>query len=72
MTTRLPFAHFAAWTLSLVLAGCAAPPLTSPRAGLEKIQHIVVIYAENRSFDNLYGLFPAAGIADATAEQYTQ
>lgn len=29
-------------------------------AGLEKIQNIVVIYAENRSFDNLYGLFPGA------------
>ena len=24
-----------------------------------RIEHIVVIYAENRSFDNLYGLFPA-------------
>jgi len=32
-----------------------------------------VIYAENRSFDNLYGLFPGAnGIANATPEQYTQ
>jgi phospholipase C len=29
-------------------------------AGLEKIQNIVVIYAENRSFDNLYGFFPGA------------
>ena len=26
----LPYAHFVAWTLSLVLAGCAAPPLASP------------------------------------------
>ena len=34
---------------------------------------IVVIYAENRSFDHLYGLFPGAnGIANATPEQYTQ
>ncbi|MFI4941132.1 MAG: acid phosphatase [Burkholderiales bacterium] len=33
---------------------------------LQKIQHVVVIYGENRSFDNLYGLFPGAdGIADA-------
>ncbi len=32
-----------------------------------------MIYAENRSFDNLYGLFPGAnGIANATPEQYTQ
>jgi phospholipase C len=41
--------------------------------GLERIQHIVVIYAENRSFDNLYGLFPGAdGVANATPDQYTQ
>jgi phospholipase C len=32
-----------------------------------------VIYAENRSFDHLYGFFPGAeGIAQATAEQRTQ
>ncbi len=27
---------------------------------LQKIQHVIVIYGENRSFDNLYGLFPGA------------
>src|SRR4030095_4217106 len=53
------------------LASCATPP--APRAGLEKIQHIVVIYAENRSFDHLYGLFPGAdGLAHATPEQNKQ
>ena len=36
------------------------------RSSIDKINHIVVIYAENRSFDNLYGLFPGArGIGDA-------
>jgi acid phosphatase len=41
--------------------------------GLDKIQNIVVIYAENRSFDHLFGSFPGAdGIAQATAEQKTQ
>src|SRR6266540_2769396 len=41
--------------------------------GLEKLKTIVVIYAENRSFDHLYGLFPGAnGIANATPEQKTQ
>jgi acid phosphatase len=55
-----------------VVSGCAAPP-SADRAGLSKIDHIVVIYAENRSFDNLYGLFPGAnGIANATPAQYTQ
>src|SRR5947208_17159242 len=40
---------------------------------LAKIETIVVIYAENRSFDHLYGLFPGAnGIAEATDEQKTQ
>ena len=41
--------------------------------GLERIEHIVVIYAENRSFDHLFGLFPGAeGLAQATAVQKTQ
>ena len=40
---------------------------------MSRIETIVVIYPENRSFDNLYGLFPGAnGIANATQEQYTQ
>jgi acid phosphatase len=35
-------------------------------SGLDEIKTIVVIYGENRSFDNLYGLFPGAdGIANA-------
>ena len=58
--------------VAALLAACAQPrPAT--RSGLESIEHVVVIYAENRSFDNLYGLFPGAdGIANATAEQMTQ
>ena len=28
--------------------------------GLDQIETVVVIYAENRSFDNLYGFFPGA------------
>jgi acid phosphatase len=60
------------WIVFALVAGCAAPP-AGERAGLGKIEHIVVIYAENRSFDNLYGLFPGAnGIASATPAQYTQ
>jgi acid phosphatase len=55
------------------LASCAPQPARTASTGLEKIQHILVIYAENRSFDNLYGLFPGAnGIANAMPEQYTQ
>jgi phospholipase C len=70
-----------AWTsaalLATLLAACAGPggpaPGSEQRAGLDRIEHIIVIYAENRSFDNLYGLFPGAnGIANATPAQYTQ
>ncbi len=50
----------------LLLAGCATFP-ASERT-LDAIQTIVVIYAENHSFDNMYGMFPGAnGIAQATA-----
>ena len=52
--------------------GLAAPALAEeapkPVAGLERINHIIVIYLENRSFDQLYGLFPGAeGVANAGA-----
>ena len=50
---------------SLGLPATAAP---KPVRGLNKIEHIVVIYLENRSFDHLYGLFPGAdGLANAAA-----
>ncbi len=62
------------WRLLLVLltlaaGGCA----TRMDDGLARIEHVVVIYAENRSFDHLYGLFPGAdGIANASTQQKTQ
>ena len=64
--------------LILFLVGCssanfATNPQPAAKATLNDIEHIIVIYAENRSFDNLYGLFPGAnGIQQATKEQYTQ
>src|ERR1700704_5247150 len=55
------------------LAGCAPSPQGPATEGLARIEQIVVIYAENRSFDHLYGRFPGAdGIASATPEQKTQ
>ena len=52
--------------LALLFAGAAS----AAHAGLDKVQNIVVIYPENRSFDHLFGLFPGAnGIGNATAEQ---
>ena len=55
----------AALTVSLLatlVAACAGPSadVTKKPAGLEAIETLVVIYAENRSFDNMYGLFPGA------------
>lgn len=56
--------------LSLTEAQAAEPP-RGPT--LNSIQHIVVIYAENRSFDNLYGQFPGAdGLANASEAQSQQ
>ncbi len=56
----LPAAH--AFIALALLAGCGSSAATP--SGLDRIDHIVVIYAENRSFDHLYGLFPGAeGIA---------
>jgi len=61
--------------LRALLAAClAAISLAQPAvaqnipAGLEKIERIVVIHMENRSFDHLYGNFPGAnGLANAGA-----
>ncbi|AXI02089.1 acid phosphatase [Aquirhabdus parva] len=54
---------------SIFLAGCgseddandAVPAETQVTTGLQSnIKNVVVIYAENRGFDNIYGLFPGA------------
>ena len=57
--------------LAAAIIGAAARShaagLEAAGAGLDKIDTIVVIYAENRSFDNLYGSFPGAnGLSDVT------
>ena len=51
----------------VLLASCTSALAQEARRGLDAIEHVVVIYAENRSFDHLFGLFPSAnGIAQAT------
>jgi acid phosphatase len=62
------------WLLSRLLAGVGIASFDPAfAADLSKIQTVVIIFPENRSFDHLYGLFPGAnGIADATREQYIQ
>ena len=59
--------------LALPVLAASAQQAARPEAGLDQIGHIVVIYAENRSFDHLFGLFPGAnGINRATTQQKTQ
>jgi acid phosphatase len=62
------------WIVAAALAsGCATHVGIGNDEKLAKIKTIVVVYAENHSFDNLYGMFPGAnGIANATREQQTQ
>ncbi|MGO7594426.1 alkaline phosphatase family protein, partial [Rhizobium leguminosarum] len=61
----------------MCLAGSAIVPFAvaahAAQAGYDKIDNVVVIYAENRSFDNLYGSFPGAdGLLNATADRARQ
>jgi acid phosphatase len=46
--------------LALAACGDSDTPVDTTTALQNKVQNIVVIYAENRSFDNLYGNFPGA------------
>jgi len=57
----------AAAVASLPVPAAAQPAGDAPK-GLERLQHIIVIYLENHSFDNLFGTFPGAnGLAKAGA-----
>lgn len=64
------FAVIAAGLPALLGADAAAQ---GARTGIQNIDTVVMIYAENRSFDNLYGSFPGAnGLQNATAASSTQ
>ena len=57
-----PFALLAA-----VLSGCVEARAQGVGSGISNIDTVVVIFAENRSFDNLYGSFPGAdGLQNVT------
>ena len=54
--------------LMLALSAGAAGAADVAGTPLAKIDHILVVYLENRSFDSMFGLFPGAnGIANAGA-----
>src|SRR4029077_19444674 len=74
-----PRHQLAAAVVWFAIAACSEPaaprpPIVADRTqaqsdnvtGLDRLQHVVVIYLENHSFDNLYGEFPGAdGLANA-------
>ncbi|WP_342361108.1 alkaline phosphatase family protein [Terrarubrum flagellatum] len=51
---------------ALALASLALPARAQQPSGLDRISHIVVVFLENRSFDNMFGAFPSAdGVENA-------
>jgi phospholipase C len=61
--------------LSATFVGCKKDKgTTTPvNPGINKVNHVVVIYLENHSFDNLYGSFAGAnGLSNATTANTTQ
>lgn len=68
-----------ATVLVALLALAAAPVAAAPKSGpLKNFKHVVVIYEENHSFDNLYGMWGdvngqhVIGLDDADAAHTTQ
>ena len=58
-------------TMILAFAATCGTAVATP--DYAAIQTLVVIYAENRSFDNLYGTFPGAnGLAEASPQSVIQ
>jgi len=60
---KTPIYSLLAAAALLSLSACGdgdSTPVDTTTALKSKVQNIVVIYAENRSFDNLYGNFPGA------------
>ena len=67
------FVLTALFFFSLVFSGCKKIDGPLPPREANKIKHVVVIYLENHSFDNLYGEFAGAnGLSSATSALTTQ
>ena len=66
---KKPYAPIVATAMCFLLfSACKKTNLPIPQADLNKINHVVVIYLENHSFDNLYGSFPGANGLDFAPE----
>jgi phospholipase C len=71
MNKKLICATPIAIAAALSLYACGDSEISDP--DITAIKNVVVIYAENRSFDNLYGNFPGAnGLQNVTASNSTQ
>jgi phospholipase C len=68
------FPFFAVVLIYLIFfSACKKVDLRPLPGEAERIKHVVVIYLENHSFDNLYGQFPGAnGLSNATTANTTQ
>ena len=72
MTKRMRLLTVLSLSLGAVAAVSACATNGGPK-GVASVQNVVVIYAENRSFDNLYGNFPGAnGLQNVSAAQAQQ
>ena len=58
MCKAVPRAFLLVALAAVPWGGAQAQPRPKPHPGLEKIQHIVMIVQENRSFDHYFGTFP--------------
>lgn len=57
---------------SFLLASASAPFAAEAVNPFAEVNHIVVIYTENRSFDNVFGLFPGADGLGLAADRFAQ
>jgi acid phosphatase len=70
---RLSRVIFSLVFMSLFFAGCRKNDIPPLLGQMDKIKHVVVIYLENHSFDNLYGQFSGAnGLSNASSSNITQ
>ncbi|HEY0776857.1 MAG TPA: alkaline phosphatase family protein [Gemmatirosa sp.] len=74
LTTRAASIGALCAAAACALASCdsSTAPKTAASADVSKVNHVVVIYLENRSFDNTYGEFAGADGLSAGASRATQ
>ena len=51
---------FIGLSISILSINCWAQSVAAAPQGIHKIQHIIIIMQENRSFDSYFGTFPGA------------